>query len=628
MKSSSIFSSISKQLILVLAIMGASLPNAYAGWEVTWIDKFDGTGVDFDNWTAQTQANYNNEIQCYTDDETAGTGNYEVSDGTLKITARRQNINCPGLNNENRTWTSGRLNSKDKGEFLYGRIETRLRFNELKGGTWPAFWMLENRISEQPVKGDNDNINWPNAGAGEIDVWEWYSNNGDRYITNFFHELKGTSDEFTCGVERRIPYPGGAPDVKEYQTYGIEWDADSIEFFMNDQVVAQYDLSNCPQYEEPMFVLLNVAIGGTLGGVVDPLLSTATLEVDYVAHCIATDTNNFSSCNESTPVIADDDNDGIANQIDQCPQTPANVAVDTVGCEIIFTPQTAAPALNFAAENVISLFSDQYTNISDIDYNPDWNQATVVTQVQVDSDNILKYSNLNFQGTDFGGNKQDVTQMDFLRFDYWTQGASQLSMYLISPGPEETEYVVDVQQGSWQSVSIPLSAFPNVDLSDTFQLKVTGNGEVFLDNIMFTSLSAEVNLAPEVTLSATQNSAAVTSIVNGNGTVAISAAVTDGNQQDTHSFVWSVTGVANFTTDGNQISFDANGLTTSQITINVQATDNGSPSLGATSMLVLPIVQPGPPPVTTPPESSSGGAISLYMLFGLMVIAIRRKYAY
>lgn len=604
---------------MVLAILGVSLPNAYAGWEVTWIDKFDGTGVNWDNWTAQTEANFNNEIQCYTDDETADTGNYEVSEGTLKITARRQNISCPGRNNQNLEWSSGRLNSKDKAEFLYGRIETRLRFNELKGGTWPAFWMLENRIAEQPFKGDNDNINWPNAGAGEIDVWEWYSNSGDRYITNFFNANN-------CGAERRIPYQGGAPDVMDYRTYGIEWDADSIEFFMDDQVVAQYDLSNCPQYEESMFVLLNVAIGGTLGGTVDPLLNTATLEVDYVAHCIATDRNNFTSCNESTPAIADDDNDGIPDQIDQCPQTPANVVVNTVGCEIIFTPLVSAPSLDFAAENVISLFSDQFTNISDIDYNPDWDQATVVTQIQVDSDNVLKYSNLDYQGTDFGGNKQDVSQMDFLRFDYWTQGASQLSMYLISPGPEETEYVVNVQQDSWQSVSIPLSAFPNVDLTDTFQLKVTGNGEVFLDNIMFTRLAAEVNLAPEVNLSATQNSASTTNIVNGSGTVVINAAVTDPNQQDTHSYVWSVTGVATFTTNGNQISFDGSGITVSQITVNVQALDNGSPILSATSVLVLPVVQPGPPPVTSQPESSSGGAMSLYMLCGLMLIALRRKY--
>jgi len=101
------------------------LAQNQATCEVSWIQRFDGEGVNWNNWTAQIQANYNNEIQRYTDHETSTQGNFEVSDGTHKITARRQNISCPG-------W----INSQDKAEFLYGRIETRLRFLELRGGTW------------------------------------------------------------------------------------------------------------------------------------------------------------------------------------------------------------------------------------------------------------------------------------------------------------------------------------------------------------------------------------------------------------------------------------------------------------------------------------------------------------
>jgi beta-glucanase (GH16 family) len=617
-------SALSSQVLLLTVMLGASVTNSYAGWEVTWIDDFNGTGVDWNNWTAQTQANYNNEIQCYTDDETDNVGNYKVSDGTLKITARRQNINCPGLNDENRPWTSGRLNSKDKGEFLYGRIEARLRFDELKGGTWPAFWMLENRIAEQPIKGDNDNVNWPNPGAGEIDVWEWYGNSGgDNYITNFFNANN-------CGAEKRIPYQGGAPDVMSFQTYGIEWGADFIEFFMNDQVVAEYDLSNCPQYEEPMFILLNVAIGGSLGGNIDPQLNTATLEVDYVAHCVASDANASANCNQSTPTITDDDNDRVRNEDDECPETANNTEVDASGCEIIDTPLTSAPDVDFAAENVISLFSDQFTNIQDIDYNPDWNQATVVTQENIDGNNTLNYSNLNYQGTDFSNNKQDVSQMDFLRFDYWTKAATQLSMYLISPGPQETPFVVNVQSQSWQSVTIPLTAFTNVDLTDIFQLKVTGNGDVLLDNIIFTRTATENNVAPELSLSATQNLAQVTSITTTDGMVVINAIVTDSNQQDTHNLQWDVTGVSDFTTDGNQISFNPAALTVSQIVISAQASDNGSPSLSVSRDLTLILIQPDPVVVAQPdpvePENSSGGTISLYMFFGLTLIVLRRKY--
>ncbi|WP_019026155.1 glycoside hydrolase family 16 protein [Colwellia piezophila] len=309
--------------------------SALAGWEVTFIDKFDGTGVNWQNWTAQIDANYNNEVQCYTDDDSSVNKNFDVSDGTLKIIARKQQVNCTGLNNQARSWTSGRINGKDKREFLYGRIESRLRFHNLEGGTWPAFWMLENRIAESPKKNDNDTIHWPNPGAGEIDVWEWFSNNPATYITNFFN-TGGAS----CGQEVRFAYPKGASDVLDWHNYAIEWDENNISFYMDDTLVTSHNVSNCPQYKEPMFVLLNVAMGGNLGGNIDANLSKATMEVDYLAHCTATNQNDAKQCNESTPVVfADDDIDGIANDIDQCANTPEGELVDSVGCPIDDTVQ-------------------------------------------------------------------------------------------------------------------------------------------------------------------------------------------------------------------------------------------------------------------------------------------------
>jgi beta-glucanase (GH16 family) len=266
-----------------------------AGWEVTWIDKFDETTVDWTSWTAQTQANYNNEVQCYTDDDSSADKNYDVSNGTLKIIARRQSVNCPGLGGQQKSWTSGRLNSKDKREFKYGRIESRIRFNELKGGTWPAFWMLEGRIFEQPIANDGDNINWPNPGAGEIDIWEWFSNNPASYITNFFNAG-------SCGHEVRYSYPGGSVDVQQWHKYAMEWDANRIAFYMDDKLVTEHAVMNCSQYKEPMFVLLNVAMGGNLGGDIDPSLNIATMEVDYVAYCKSTNSNQELYCDENTPV--------------------------------------------------------------------------------------------------------------------------------------------------------------------------------------------------------------------------------------------------------------------------------------------------------------------------------------
>jgi hypothetical protein len=77
--------------------------------------------------------------------------------------------------------------------------------------------------------------------------------------------------------------------------------------------------------------------------------------------------------------------------------------------------------------------------------------------------------------------------MDNVHLDYWTYNASTLKFFLVSSGPKETPFIIDVQQQSWQSLIIPLSAFSNVDLTDIFQIKIKGNGTVYLDNTYFSS---------------------------------------------------------------------------------------------------------------------------------------------
>jgi beta-glucanase (GH16 family) len=648
-----------KSAVLVVILSISCIPLSFAGWEVTWIDRFDGSSVDLDNWTPQIQANYNNEVQCYTDDDSTAQQNYDASDGTLKIIARRQNISCPGLGGENKSWTSGRLNSKDKAEFLYGRIEARIRFSDLRGGTWPAFWMLENRIAENPFKGDNDTANWPNPGAGEIDVWEWFSNDGDSYITNFFNVGN-------CGSEVRVSYPGGAPDVQSFHTYAIEWTADNIKFFFNDDVVAEQDLSNCAQYEEPMFILLNVAMGGNLGGAIDPQLNNATMEVDYVAHCVQSNVSEFQRCDENTPLIIDEDNDGVKTDLDQCPNTPEDTIVDQNGCKLVTEPQTVAPDPQILAQQVISLFSDSYSDIVNIDYNPDWQQSTQVTQIEIAGNNVLKYAGLNYQGTDFADNKQDVTTMDNVHLDYWTYNATNLKFFLVSPGPKETPFIIDVQQQSWQSIVIPLSTFSNVDLTDIFQLKVEGNGTVYLDNIYFSSnvvtvsdtdmdgvednsdqcadtpagvqvdntgCAIEINVAPTVSLLVTQGGVSVTSVSTDAGVVTIQASVLDDNQGDTHTYIWSVSDVSSFEDNGDSINFDTSGLENTQISISVQASDNAQPSLsGESSIIILvaalpdPVVAiPNPIEQITPDNDSGGGSVNLFLLLGLMLLHSSRQ---
>lgn len=147
-------------------------------------------------------------------------------------------------------------------------------------------------------------------------------------------------------------------------------------------------------------------------------------------------------------------------------------------------PATPAPLPQYAPADVISIFSDQYTNVVGTDLNPNWGQATKVSQITIQNNKTLKYEGLNYQGTQFGSN-QNVSGMKFLHLDYWTSNSTSLKIFLISPGPVETPFTLTVPTSGWSSVDIPLTAFAPVNLANVIQIKVEGNGDIYFDNILF-----------------------------------------------------------------------------------------------------------------------------------------------
>jgi PKD domain/Carbohydrate binding domain len=151
------------------------------------------------------------------------------------------------------------------------------------------------------------------------------------------------------------------------------------------------------------------------------------------------------------------------------------------------SPTVAAPTPPArTASDVISIFSNAYTNITGVDYNPNWGQSTVTTTIQVAGNSTLKYAGLNYQGTDFTGNPQNVASMSFLHLDYWTANSTALNVYAISAGPVEKAKVLTVPtNGNWTSIDIPLSDFSPVALANIIQFKFDGNGDIFLDNLYF-----------------------------------------------------------------------------------------------------------------------------------------------
>lgn len=147
-------------------------------------------------------------------------------------------------------------------------------------------------------------------------------------------------------------------------------------------------------------------------------------------------------------------------------------------------PTTAAPVPTYSAADVISVFSDAYTNLAGTNFNPNWGQSTVYSKILIAGTNTLKYAELNYQGIQLGTN-QNVTSMGYLHLDYWSSVSVSLKIYLISPGPVEKAFILNVPTTGWSGVDIPLSYFSNVDLTKVMQFKFEGNGDIFIENLLF-----------------------------------------------------------------------------------------------------------------------------------------------
>ncbi len=162
----------------------------------------------------------------------------------------------------------------------------------------------------------------------------------------------------------------------------------------------------------------------------------------------------------------------------------------------IAEPTVPAPAPTLPSSEVISIFSNAYTPLPGVNLNPFWGQATVVSFVVVQGDTIMRYADLDYQGTELNQNLNlDSAAMQYVHIDFWNLNSTELNFFLISPGPNQ-QSVALVPPGTteqWISVDIPLSQFqPTVDLTQVFQLMFTGNGTVYLDNIYFSTTATDV----------------------------------------------------------------------------------------------------------------------------------------
>lgn len=226
-------------------------------------DEFDVNGApNSDLWSYEIGTGNNgwgnNELQYYT----SRPENVQVQNGQLLITARKESFEGSG-------YTSARLITKGKFEQQYGRFEARMRL-PFGQGMWPAFWMLGADIDENP---------WP--GAGEIDIMEYVG----QHPTIVFGTLHGPGYSGGESISKSYDLVNDRFDTG-FHVFGIEWTPDHVNFYVDDVLYSQITPEDVPGpwvFDKPFFMLINLAVGGTLPG--PPNSETVfpqTMLVDYV----------------------------------------------------------------------------------------------------------------------------------------------------------------------------------------------------------------------------------------------------------------------------------------------------------------------------------------------------------
>ncbi len=249
-------------ILLVTLFIG----SASADLSLVWSDEFNGSNLNSDNWNIDIGNGSggwgNQELQYYRAE------NVSVSDGNLVLTTN--DIPYGGF-----SFTSGKVHTRNKQFFRYGRIEMRAKI-PTGGGMWPAFWMMP----QYSIYGG-----W--AASGEIDIMEaanaTTSVGGSLHFGGSWPNNTYTTSSYSMG---------GANFADEFHIYAVEWDEDQFRWYVDDVLYAtkyswQWYCSNAPEnplapFDQEFYIILNSAIGGTYTGCLNPGCITANLPQEYL----------------------------------------------------------------------------------------------------------------------------------------------------------------------------------------------------------------------------------------------------------------------------------------------------------------------------------------------------------
>lgn len=371
------------RLTLIFTLLSLTL---FSQWQLVWQDEFNGSGLpDPNKWGYDTGNGGwgNNELQNYTANRTE---NARQENGTLVLEARRDWYN--GIE-----YSSARLVSKNKGDWKYGRIEVKAKI-PLGQGLWPAIWMLPTDW----VYGG-----WP--ASGEIDIMENFalggikpnSIEGNVHTQAYNHTIgtnKGSKSQWLSNIQ------------DNYHVYAVNWYDNKLEFEVDGQVYFTFNNEGTWQtwpYDQRFHLILNIAVGGTLGTTPDPNIFPKRMTIDYVRVYEAS--NGPASSTGLITAYKDCNYSGFSTGLSVGDYTRADLIAKGIGDDQISSLKITEGfrAILFQDDNFTGGSTVIYSNNSCL--NTTWNDK--VTSIRVETNGVT-----NLAGTYYLQNRSTGYYMD------------------------------------------------------------------------------------------------------------------------------------------------------------------------------------------------------------------------
>ena len=282
-------------------------------YQLVWNEDFTDATLDRQVWNIEVNADGggNNELQYYCEEGVSLGVEPTTGKKCLILTAAKQSAGC-------RDCISGRVNTKGKMYYTFGKIEARMKFPQTANGLWPAFWQMGNNY---------DQVGWPKC--GETDIIELGHQNAfangtqDRYFNGAMHV--GRRWDQVWSEANSVTWDYSVEDT--FHIVSMIWTPNSIDMYM-DHVETPYfhadlepnddaDYNRQLVFGKPNFLIANVAVGGNFPGIYSVNQITAlndgsrSMYIDWIRIYQRGDENESFVCPTPSDAIEPENPQGI-----------------------------------------------------------------------------------------------------------------------------------------------------------------------------------------------------------------------------------------------------------------------------------------------------------------------------